>query len=433
MKNYWLKNDLSRTTTKKEIKEMKALDQLKSSNPARLIPPYKKNERRLLSVVMSSLDIVPSFRAAILSKAGYGSGKTCQFIHIMEPEFNGINIPPGRPDGLLVCTRGKAQWSAFIEAKSDEHKIDSEQVFRYVELAKYFKIDVLLTISNELSLSPKELPYYIASNKRRGRILVHLSWLSIITEINLLLESGNLDHMESKVMLEVLSCLTDPSSGVQAFDQMPKGWPDFVSSANTSLGFNKSTVGVKDIVLAWQQERRDLLLKLIQKLGPGVSLAFRRNAKSDPKVREKEDLDQLVNAYILNAEYSFSKSSVRLEICADLKACMCKYTVTLKPPKGKQSRATVTWLLSILSDFEKSDLEITFDWPYTKDDRSCSLEELRANPELGSQHKRDAPDNVQLVVSTQNVRGFKSRKKFIEGLEKETIGIALLLKSKGLA
>lgn len=411
---------------------MKALEQLKNRNPARLIPPFKKNERRLLSIVMALLDVVPSLRGSLLACAGYGAGKTSRYQHYMEPEFNGLNTPPGRPDGLLICTRGKTTWSALVEAKSEGNHIDAEQVQRYIQLGAYLGVDCVITISNELSLTPTELPFYLAANKRKGRTVAHFSWLSIITEINLLLENGELDEIEQKLLIEALAYFQDSGSGVQAFNQMPKDWADFVSSANAPLGFNKSTPGVREIVLSWQQLRRHLLLRVIQELGFGASLSFNREATKDTKARDKQDLTQLVNDYSLSAQYAFSGTPDKLSICADLRACLTKITFTTSPPAGKQAKATITWLLGLLSSYDDDSLEIMLDWPHLKDDVYVSLKDLRADPEIGIQTRRDAPQKIQLTVKTQSVRTFKSRKKFVEGLEHKVLGFADFLRIVGL-
>ncbi len=118
------------------MENVKAITNLVSeNNRPQLIPAFGKSERKLLSVFMAIMDIVPEFRGEILKLCGYNSGKTSQYISYMEPQYNSHNLPSHRPDGLVVCARGSSHWTAFIEAKSEDNKIRSEQILDYADLA----------------------------------------------------------------------------------------------------------------------------------------------------------------------------------------------------------------------------------------------------------------------------------------------------------
>jgi len=412
---------------------MYLISKLKGRNPACLIPSHKKVERRLLSVLMGAMEIVPALRAKVLAEAGYGSGKTATYQGFMEPTFIDLNPPPGRPDGLIVCERGKSNWSAFIEAKADGNPIKGEQIIEYAELAGFFGIDAIISISNEHALNSSDLPYSVNKNRLKKRAIAHLSWASIVVAIEMLISGDqSLNNAELKVLQEVIGYMNTPGNGVQTFDQMPKSWNDFVTQANAPHGLNKNTQGVRETVLAWQQERRDLKLKLLRKFGADVDLWFDRKSKADAQHRESKDIDALVGDYELRANYYFSRSKVDCIIEANLKAHLTRVTAVLRPPEGKQARGVVTWLLNSLASCVNDELAIHFDYPREKNDIFTTLSELRKMPEIGAQTLRGAPPELRLSLASQSVRSFKSRKKFVEDVETLTFQVIQALEDAKL-
>ena len=147
---------------------MKSIDELVSSkNKPRLVPTFKQQERNLLSVFMTLLELVPHIRGEFLKLCGYPSGKTCNFQSHMEVTYSGSKMPDVRPDGLFACQRGTSEWAAFIEAKAGKSPIRPEQIIDYLGLAAQVDVATVITISNEFARTPTELPYHVATNKRR--------------------------------------------------------------------------------------------------------------------------------------------------------------------------------------------------------------------------------------------------------------------------
>ena len=401
---------------------MQLISKLKGRHSACLIPSHKKVERRLLSVLMGAMEIVPALRAKILAEAGYGSGRTAHYQSFMEPEFNELNLPVGRPDGLIVCERGKSSWAAFLEAKADSNPIKGDQIADYAELASFLGIDAIISISNEHALTAADLPYSVNIKRLRKREVVHLSWASIVVVTEMLLANDStLNDAEVKVLQEVIRYMNTYGNGVQTFDQMPASWSDFVTQANAPHGLNKNTQGVRETVLAWQQERRDLKLKLLSKVGATFDLWFDRKSRTDSAYREAKDIELLVSEYELRANFYFSEAKVDFLVEANLKAHLTRVTAVVKPPEGKQAKGVVTWLLNSLSGCASDDLAIHFDWPREKNDIFTTLGDLRKMPEIGSQTLKNAPPEIRLSLTCQSVRSFKSRKKFVEQIESLTL------------
>lgn len=397
---------------------MKAIDLLASQNHPQLIPEFKKSERKLLSILMSVLDIVPAFRGEILKKCGYGSGKTCQYVSFMEPHYDSPNLPNRYPDGLIVCSRGQATWSAFIEAKTENNKIRTEQIQEYADLANQLDIDSVISISNEFAVSSTELPYHLANNKRRKRDIFHLSWPDIRTEIGLFLGSDNgCNSAEQAVLRHALSFMLSDKSGVNTFDAMPPDWSKFVESANTALGFSSNTSGVAEIINGWQQERRDMCAKLNGIIGGGVELRHPAGARATSQDRAKYDKNLLADHYQLKAGYFFKNTKSQLYITSDLRACSHSFGFQFAPPSGKKSKGTISWLTSRLSAFPLDRYKIGITWPGRGDDTFVDLDYLIRFPESIYESQKEAPRSITLISSHRNVRRFKSRKQFIEDLE----------------
>jgi hypothetical protein len=404
-------------------KRVKVIEELSSTkNYPKLIPHYKQTERRLLSVFMSLLDMVPQIRSEFLSKCGYGAGRTCTLQSYMEVGFSSAKYSDVRPDGLLCCKRGSSTWSAFIEAKSEKSPIRPEQIQDYVNLAASLDVDAIITISNEFALSPIELPYHLPVSKRKKRDVYHFAWADIRTFLALQLNSDSMSELEIQLVQACLDFMWNPVSGVATYDAMPPKWPDFVQAASVTLGFGAKTQGITEIIHGWQQERRDLNSKLIQETGLHVGLSHDAGTKATPEDRLSFDRRAMADNYELSAGYGFSTSKARLRVLAELKSCRTSVMLEIPPPPDKKAKATVSWFVASLADLEIGDASVSFDWKGRNQERTMTVAQLLANPEAAYEGQKDAPKAIRVVTSVHDVRRFKSRKKFIEDVEGLTLG-----------
>lgn len=398
---------------------MKVIQKLKTPISAQLIPSFKQTERKLLSIFMRVMDIVPEFRGHILELVGYKGGKTSAYKSYMEPSFDLLNGPAVRPDGLITCKRGQKEWSALVEAKSENNKIRPEQIENYTSLARLLNVDAVITVSNEFAASASDLPYTLQKVKRKSRDVFHFSWPSIASEMTMFLEwNKKLNDAEKIILSEAIRFFSTKDSGVATFDQMSPSWKDFVNSANTVIGFNSATQGVADIVRDWHQERRDLAIKLNEQMGGGIAIKFPTKQRNDAVERRKATREQLTKEYKLTALYTFGKSKDSLEAVADLRACSQTFVFSFDPPKGKKIRAISTWLGKILASNRTDHLSIRLDWPGRESDTWYKASELVSHPERIIAGRNYEPKKISFVSNLQNTQRFKSRKLFIVDLEK---------------
>lgn len=404
------------------MKNVKAIDKLSNNkNIPQLIPVFEKRERKLLSVFMAVMEIVPAFRGEILRLCDYNSGKTCQYDSYMEPQYNHRNLPSHHPDGLIVCKRGATYWSAFIEAKSDNNETRSQQVQKYADLAKKLDIDAVISISKEFALNPKELPYTLAKNKRSGREIFHLSWSEIRTSLGVFIGSTNdCNETEMQVLHHALSFMLHDKSGVKTYDMMPKNWVNFVEYASTPQGIPR-TQGLMEIIHGWQQERRDLCAKLNGVVNGGVELRHPAGIRSTPKECTTYDKKLLAKDSILKAGYSLKQSKTHFNVTSDLRACQHNFALSINSPKGKKAKATINWLCEELLNLKTSNYSIRFSWAGRDKDTTFELTKLLDDPEEAFEGRKEAPKSITITSIDKKVRRFKSRKQFIEDLEKNAI------------
>jgi len=411
---------------------MKSLDLLKNNNHARLIPSFKRPERKLLSTFMAILNCSPNFRGKFLKNFGFNSEKASQINSFMEPEFEHPNIPPGRPDGLICCKRGNTHWSAFIEAKVNGNEVRSEQIQKYLDLAKFLEVPVVISISNEFNLSLDQLPYNIPSNKYRGREVYHCSWSYIENQMSMFCDDDDVPEVEAIIIKEALLYFNDPLSGVSTFDQMPAAWPDFVTSSATKIGFNNQTAGLADIIHGWHQERRDITLKLGKIIREPVKQLMPRKLLVCENERVKFDRAKLADHYVLEGAFTLGKSKVTLEVTAYLQSCTFETKLKLLPPADKQAKACASWLCKKINVENSPVDQIEFEWSGNTKSINLPVDSFLKHPHEIICDNKLAPKLIYLKTEKQDVRRFKSRKRFIEDLENQLMKMAEFSKQIGL-
>src|SRR5690606_17881065 len=120
-----------------------------SGDAARLIPVVADSSRevRATSVLLAALHSIPAFAKALLATVGHGTPAATVVLGSTEPRFQGKHAAPaGGPAGLLLLRRGsRAVWSALIEAKTGQARLDEGQLRRYVAVARANQIPAIIT------------------------------------------------------------------------------------------------------------------------------------------------------------------------------------------------------------------------------------------------------------------------------------------------
>jgi hypothetical protein len=147
--------------------------------PARLIPIAgirgpEEQEARATSAFLAVLRAVPEFGAALLSELGAPRGRFETFTEVRFKDALGTC----RPDGAIVASRGAKTWRALVEVKTGRGALSTEQTNRYLDIARDNGFDCVLTISNEITSGPTEIPVVFDRRKARRVAIFHLSWVA---------------------------------------------------------------------------------------------------------------------------------------------------------------------------------------------------------------------------------------------------------------
>ena len=163
-------------------------DFLVRRDPARLFPVLAdtSKEQRATSIFLAVISQVPDLAEAILSTIGVRVGKRTTIEAYTEVELKQEVSSPGRPDGLLMVHSSRSIWTALIETKIGNAALDSDQVSKYLEMARANDIDAVITISNQFVARPDHSPVDVSKNLLRKTGLYHWSWWSISTQSEIL-------------------------------------------------------------------------------------------------------------------------------------------------------------------------------------------------------------------------------------------------------
>ncbi|WP_316347222.1 hypothetical protein [Desulfuromonas acetoxidans] len=205
---------------------MKRPEYLSSGELARLIPVATKPELRNTCVTCAMLMAVEEFAEALLGALGAPTGKRAKISVWVEPVFKQSKIDnKDRPDALIVVDNGRREWRALLESKVKGADLDQSQIERYLDIAKTYSVDAVVTISNQFVATPTQSPCNINRNKLKKVALYHWSWSFLKTEAKIQLSKSVVSDPDQAYMLdEYVRFLEHESAGVSEFAQMGKEW-----------------------------------------------------------------------------------------------------------------------------------------------------------------------------------------------------------------
>ena len=318
---------------------------------ARLIPNIKPgDESALSSVILSSLRLVKEFRNLILSDANIlKSGQLYVFTEVVFSQF-----PESRVDGLLLIVRGGIiKDAAIFEIKNGLSELQSDQIEKYLKVARFYNIPKLITISNQFVSEPTQFPINIKPIKYLS--LYHFSWSYLLTLAQILLFKGDTsieDKDQIEIMREVIYYLGYDNTGVCGFNQMKPGWKEIVEKINSGKRIKYDDPDLHDTVISWQQEEMDLALILSRKLGILVNVGevkYRANLKA----RIDNDKKKLIENKQLSSELRVKGAVSDIRIKAFFEKRIIEMSVILQPPLDKKVKGQLNWIKYQLESCKK--------------------------------------------------------------------------------
>src|SRR3954452_13028278 len=240
--------------------------------PARLIPVagirgQDEQEMRAASSLLAVMGAVDEFGKALLKEIGAPAGRISTFTEVP------LEAPDGkvwRPDGVITVERGKTSWKCLVEVKTGNVPLGSEQISAYLDLAREHGFQAVLTISNQISNSPADVPVSVDGRKLRSVDMRHLSWWRILTEAIIQHQHrGVRDPDQAWILGELIAYLEHDKSGAIGFEDMGQNWVKVRNAARDGT-IRPGDEGVRDVVDRWEQLVEYLCLGLSQDLGVQV-------------------------------------------------------------------------------------------------------------------------------------------------------------------
>jgi hypothetical protein len=389
---------------------------------ARLFPSAgirgtEEQETRATAGLLSSMMAVPSFGHALLAPMNAHGGKLSTFTEVRLDDEDGVSHVP---DGAFVIERGRNRWSALLEVKTGRSLLETEQIERYLRLARRYGFDGLLTISNQILADPADLPCRV-NRKRIGQLTVrHISWWQVLTEAIIQHRFRGVDDPDQAWILgELVRYLTDERSGAGGFLGMGDSWVRARDGARTGV-LQPGDNAARSITARWAQLLEYLCLNLSQELGVVVRAVNPRGKGSDERLHDATR--KLADVGILGGTFRVPGAVGPIDLTADLKATQLTTSVSLRAPsEPKRPLSRIKWLLRQLGE-EHQDLRIDVLFPNRRERSSALLRDCREQPErllLGAE-PRCQPRTFELALTRPlGARGRPSAAAFVKDAQSQ--------------
>lgn len=390
---------------------------------ARLIPTVgirgqDEQEKRATSSLLAVMHAVPEFGHALLRPLGAPKGYISTFTEVQ------LKGPDGKthiPDGAIVVERGTKSWSCLVEVKTGGAALTTEQVSRYLDLARERGIDAVWTISNDITSSPEDSPVSVDRRKLRSVSLVHRSWWRILTEaIVQHRHRGISDPDQAWLLGELIAYLDDERSGASGFQDMGEAWVPVRNGAGDGT-LRVSDEQVRDVAARWEQFVEYVCLGLGQDLGADVRPMRPRKQTS----AERVDLNarSLVNAGTLAASIRVPDAAGDVDLCADLRAKRVTTSVQIDAPQDGRPATRVKWLVRQLKDAPPG-VVVEAQFVNTRTTNAERLDALREDPQrllLDGDPKRP-PRSFRVSLSgPMGAKRGKGERSFVLETRRQTI------------
>lgn len=347
--------------------------------PARLIPVagirgQEEQEIRGASSLLAVMGAVDEFGRALMKEIGAPAGRISTYTEVPLENSEGKVL---RPDGVIAVERGKTSWKCLVEVKTGNVPLGSEQISTYLDLAREHGFQAVLTISNQISSGPADVPVTVDRRKLRSVELRHLSWWRILTEAIIQHQHrGVRDPDQAWILGELIAYLEHDKSGAVGFEDMGQNWVQVRNAARDGT-MRPGDPGVRDVVDRWEQFVEYLCLGLSQDLG--VEVLSAQSRLKDGQTWTDELLKKIESEGVLSSSFKVPGAVGPIEVEADLRARLTRVSVKLSAPKEGRPLTRVNWMLRQLGK-APDDLRIEVRFARTKESSALLLRDAREEP-----------------------------------------------------
>lgn len=347
--------------------------------PARLIPVagirgQDEQEIRAASSLLAVMGAVDEFGRALMKEIGAPAGRISSYTEVPLKDPEGKTW---RPDGAITVERGKTSWKCLVEVKTGNVPLDSGQASTYLDLAREHGFQAVLTISNQISTTPEDVPVVVDRRKLRSVQLRHLSWWRILTEAVMQHQHrGVRDPDQAWILGELIAYLEHERSGAVGFEDMGQSWVQVRNAARDGT-IRPKDPGVQDVVERWEQFVEYLCLGLSQDLG--VQVVSAQSRARDGQAWTEALLKGLEGEGTLLGSFRVPGAVGPIEVEADLRARLTRVSVKLTAPKDGRPQTRINWILRQLKK-APDDLRVEIQFARTKETTALLLKDAREDP-----------------------------------------------------
>lgn len=247
-------------------------------------------------------------------------------------------------------TRGQRQWTALVEVKTGTNELASEQLERYLDIAREQGFDALITISNEIPPVAGQHPTRVDRRKLRTVALHHFPWSEVLTVAVMQKEyRGVADPEQAWILGELIRYLEHPKSGALEFSDMGPSWVPLRESVGAGT-LRPADAAAPEIAGRFDALVRYAGLRLGRRLGTDVVPALTRKEQAEPLIRTQALAGQLAGTGTMTAALRIPGAAGVLSVTADLRAAKITCHVDIEAPREGRSTTRVNWLLRQLRD-----------------------------------------------------------------------------------
>lgn len=369
--------------------------------PARLIPTSgikgaDEQEKRATSALLSVMVGVPEFSRSLLKKVQAPAGHLRTYI---EPPFKTADGQKFRPDGAIVVQRGAREWRALVEVKTSTQELAKTQVENYLDVAREYGFDGVITISNQLKTATEQHPVEVDRKRTKKVALHHWSWVEILSEAVVQREHrGVSDPDQAWILDELIFYLQHPQSGAMEFQDMGPHWVTARQSARDGT-LRANDPGVSDIVTRWDQFIRYLCLLLSRDLGVDVKHVLPRKEQGDPTLHRSVAGKALAEEGALRSTMRVHHAAGDITLAADLRSRMITASLDVQAPGDGKPLTRLRWLIRQLQDAPDR-LRIDVAFPSVRSTTSNLLGEIRSDAkQLLLEDKNKPPKSFVVSLS----------------------------------
>lgn len=330
-----------------------------------------EQERRATSTLLSTMMAVREFGRALVARYGGPAGLIETYLEVPFTLDDRTSIP----DGVIRVARGGRIWTALLEVKTGTSPLRTEQVERYLDLARQQGYDAVVTLSNDLAAHPID----VNGRKLRKVGLHHISWSEVLHEAQMqLAHRGVQDRVQAWLLAELIRYLQHPRSGAAGFDDMGAAWVP-VREAVAANTLRASDSKVAAVTASWEKLVRFLCLQMTGQLGVNVAPVVPRKAARDPLARTEAAGAELARAGTLSAVLRIPGAAGSVSVVADLRMAQIRTSVHVEAPPDRGGLAQINWLLRQLTEAPDS-LAVEVLFARREQTSYEQLKDARSNP-----------------------------------------------------